>query len=325
MENDLIFATEETLIQPVGGLIVEDPQEQDHVLGATGPDFDVLVEDGHWAPFTPSPELQRNKFGDTFMCVSYSNNNIHEFLLNRLFGEVVNMSDIFLGVGSGTVRNRGNSKRSVAEWKRLNGFVLESDYPFGENTTIDQAYAPLTSELLAKGLRGLDQYTFGYKWLADNSPATIKAGLKYSPVQVDVLGSYKVGKNGYIVWDADYPTYAHEVAIFDYEEGKCWWVFDSESMQFIKFDWNYPFGSPMIHALKRSMNIQIFKKKGQAGLAVKAFGEPSMIVFSGGSIIGEALFKSIYGITEFKQLPIKEVDEWPYPIRHILNCNPYYV
>ena len=34
--NQLTFATQETIVQPVGGLVVEPPQEQDHVLGANG-------------------------------------------------------------------------------------------------------------------------------------------------------------------------------------------------------------------------------------------------------------------------------------------------
>ena len=95
---NIIFATPDTLKQPKGGLVIEAPQEQDHVLGASGPDFDVLCADGHWADFMPVPEIQRTIDGDTFMCVSFSNNNISEFIMRKAFGETVNMSDIFLGV-----------------------------------------------------------------------------------------------------------------------------------------------------------------------------------------------------------------------------------
>lgn len=322
MPKEIVFATEENLIQPTGGLIVEERQEEDHVLGASGPDFTELVKDGQWGEFAPNPELQRNRFGDTFMCVSFSKNNINEMLINRMYGESYNFSDIFLGVGSGTIRGRGNSKRTVADWQRLNGFVLEGEYPYTSETTLDEAYQALTKELLAKGLKGLDQIAFAYKWLPDNGVQSIAKGLTFSPVQVDVLGSYKMNKNGYVVWDENNPVYAHEVAIFGYEEGKCWYVFDSESMQYIKFDWWYPFGSPMIHALKKTMNIQLLKKKGSPAICVKHHGEASLIAFSGGSVIGEELFKSIYGVDNFSQLPIKEVDEWPFPIRHLLNTNP---
>ena len=321
MPREIIFSTEENLKQPKGALIVEKPQEQDHVLGATGPEFEVLCEDGQWADFAPDPELQRNRFGDTFMCVSFSKNNIDEFILRKRYNEVFNFSDLFLGVGSGTVRGRGNSKRAVAEWKRLHGYVLEGDYPFTSETTMDEAYKPLTKALLAAGMKGLDLMSFNYKWLVDNSAQSIMGGLRFSPVQVDVT-NYKM-KDGLVIWNPNSPDYNHEVAIFGYIEGKEWWVYDSENDQFLRYAWNYPFGSPMIHSCKRNMNVQIYKKKGQAGLAVKAYGEPSLIVFSGGSLTGEAQFKSIYGIEDFKNLPIKEVDEWPFPIRHILNCTPY--
>lgn len=327
MSEKIIFATKKTLKQPSAqGLVIEAPQAKDHILGAAGelggPAFEILVPDGQWAPYMPESELQRNDFGDTFMCVSFSLNNTHEALLKRLYDEIINKSDLFLGVGSGTVRGRGNSKRAVADFNRLNGFVLEGDYPYLRSTTLDDAYKPLTRALLEKGKKSLDIFDFGYKWLADNGYVSIKDGLKYSPVQVDVSGSYKMDRNGHVVWDRNNEAYTHEVIIFGFEEGKCWHVFDSETEQFLKFTWFYPFGSPMIHSVKKNMKIQLFKKAGQAGIAIKHVSEPSMIVFSGGSVSGDALFKSLYGIKDFKELPITEVAEWPFPVRHMINTNP---
>lgn len=318
----------EDLIQPVGGLIVEAPLEQDHVLGATGdqiggPDFEVLVPDSHWAPFVPSPELQKNRFGDTYMCVSYSNNNAHEFLIKQKFKEDVNMSDLFLGKGSGTIRGQGNSKRGVAEWKRLNGYVLESEYPYTPDTTLDKAYAALSKDLLDKGKANLSKgYEFLYKWLgaASQTPQALLEGLKYSPLQVDVGGSYAMNSKGYVVWQGG--SYNHEVLVFDYEIGKCWWVFDSETMQYLKFAWTYPFGSPMIHAVKKKAMLQLLKKIGQSGIAVKHPTEPCLIAFSGGSVSGDNLFKAIYGIVSFSQMELTEVQEWPYPIKHLIQTFP---
>jgi len=323
---EIIFATPEDLKQPVGGLVVESPQDEDHVLGAegaTGPDFDVLVDDGQWANYAPNPELQRNRFGDTYMCVSFSANNIAEFLVKRQYDEFVNWSDIFLGIGSGTIRGSGNGKRKVADWRRLNGYVLESDYPYTQDMTLDQVYSPLSASLLALGKKNLNFYSFLYKWLGDNSVQSLMNGLKYSPLQVDVSGSYRMDANGYVIWDESNPVYAHEVAIFGYEYGKCWYVFDSETLQYLRFAWNYPFGSPMIHAVKRNMHIEILKKKGGSALCVKTSGEPSLIAFSGGDITAETLFKSLYGISDFKQIPITEVAEWPYPIKHVFHSQAY--
>ena len=321
--SELVFATKKTLKQPVGGLIVEAPQEQDYVLGATGPEFEMLVPSGQWHDFLPVSELQRNRHGDTYMCVSFSLNNIHEFLVKRKYNEEINKSDIFLGVGSGTTRGRGNSKRTVADWNRLNGFVLETDHPYTKEMTLDEAYRALSAMLLETGRRQLEGWEFGYKWLPSNGVFSMTNGLKISPLQVDVSGSYKMNSQGCIAWDKGNPAYDHEVTIFGYEDGKCWHVFDSETEQAIKFAWGYPFGGPMIHSVvKKKTGIQLYKKVGQSGIAFKHISEPSLIVFSGGSVEGGGLLLSLYGVSNFSELPIVEVVEWPYPIRHMLNTNP---
>lgn len=328
MKPKIVFATKETIIQPKSlGLVLEAPQEQDHILGGpigsiAGPDFDVLVEDGQWANYAPKAEVQLNRYGDTFMCVSFSKNNVDEFIALRKYGETINFSDIFLGKGSGTVRNSGNGKRAVAEWKRLNGFVTEEEYPFTPDMTLDQVYQAIPADLIKKAIKNLAQYSFFYKWLGNSSPQSLMEGLKYSPLQVDVTGSYPMDANGYVIWSKSSPVYAHEVVIFGYELGKCWHVFDSEASQFIRFAWDYPFGSPMIHSVKKNMKIRIYKKKGQSALAVKHCSEPSLIAFSGGSVQGGDLFKSLYGVKDFKEIEITEVDEFPFPIRHLINTNP---
>lgn len=314
--------SQEEIVQPKGGLVLEERRGEDHVLGASessGPAFAVLQADGQWLPFLPDPELQRNDFGDTFMCVTFSLNNVHEALINRIYGETVNFSDPFLGVNSGTVRGYGNSKRAVADSKRLEGCCLEGEYPYLKTMTLNDVYRPLTDDLLRKGKRQLDHWQFAYKWLSDNSAQSIKEGLKYSPVQVDVSGSYKVGPNGYIVFDRQNPAYNHEVAVVGYEDQKCWFILDSESQQLLKFEWGYPFGSPMVHAASKTMRIQIWKEKGKPALAVKHVTQPAMIAFSGGPVVGEDLFKSLYGIQSFVQLPITEVERFPFPIHYLLN------
>uniref|UniRef100_A0A6H1ZC94 Putative peptidase n=1 Tax=viral metagenome TaxID=1070528 RepID=A0A6H1ZC94_9ZZZZ len=320
--KNIIFADDKTIKQPKGALIVEKPQEQDHILGGeAGEDFDILMENGQWLDERPEPELQRNNKGDTFMCVTYSLNNIHEYIYKKRYDEIINFSDIFVGVGSGTIRGRGNSKRTVAEWKRTHGWVKEGDYPYLDDMTLDEVYKPLTSALLKKGLEGLDLATTRYKWVGDNSATAIKAGLKHSPVQVDVQ-QYNI-KNGIVYWNSVSQAYIHEVAIVGYVDGKYWIIEDSENEQYLKYAWNYPFGSPMIHCIKKTMKIEILKKKGHSALCVKTYDEPSLIAFSGGDITAETLFKSVYGIRGWNEVPIKEVDEWPFPIKHIFNSNPY--
>lgn len=315
------FATQETLIKPVGGLINQDRDENDHVLGAalSGPDFEILIPDGQWETYLPASELQRNNNGDTFMCVSFSHQNCCEFIISRRYGEILNMSDIALGVMSGTVRGQGNGKRTVAECARVNGFVLEEDYPYTEKMTLDQVYSPVPASIKAKAKENLKKWSLNYKWVSDNTPRGLQEALKYSPVQVDVTGGYEMDSRGIVVYDGQ--PYIHEVTIFGYEPGVCWYVFDSEASQYIRFAWNYKFGSPMIHSIKKKMQIQILKEKGNSALAVKHFSEPCLIAFSGGSVEAQALFKSLYGIVDFSQLPIIEVDKFPFPISHLINTN----
>jgi hypothetical protein len=321
MKTAIRFANKETVIQPVGGLILEDPHAEDHVLGATGPELEILVPDGQWDKYIPPVEIQRNRHGDTFMCVSFSFNNCIEAILNKKYGDTTNRSDIFLGVGSGTKRGSGNSKRTVADWARLNGFVLESEYPYTEEMTLDEAYKPLTAALFAAGKKNLEKVETGYQRLADNSVKSMLAGLPISPLQVDVQARYKMNSSGYVIWDPAL-GYAHEVTIFGYEKGKCWYVNDSETKQNLKFRWDYPFGSPMVHSAKKKMKIEIFKEKGKPALAVKHVAEPSLIAFSGGSVQAEHLFKSLFGVDSFSQIPITEVSKFPYPIKHLINTNP---
>ena len=321
MPKDIVWATKETVVQPKGGLVIENPQEQDHVLGAAvaGPDFEVLVPDGQWHAYLPGAEIQRNRFGDTFMCVSFSHQNACEIIVNRRYGDLMNMSDIFLGVGSGTTRGEGNSKRAVAEWARLNGFVLETDYPYTPDMTLDQVYAPLTAALLAKGKANLDKWSFLYKWVGSSTPGALKDALRYSPLQVDVTGTYPMNEKGIVQYDKS--PFCHEVLIFGYEDGVCWHVFDSEASQYIRFAWDYPFGSPMLHSLKKKATPMIYKEKGKPALAVKHPTEPLLIAFSGGSVRASDLFFALYGATDFKQLPIKEVDKFEFPIGHLINTN----
>lgn len=307
------FATPETTKQPTGGLIVEAPQPQDHVLGATEKPLEVLVTDGHWAPFAPPHVLQRNRFGqDTYWCVTFSINSNHSFILNKRYGEALDKSERFLAIGCGTERGRGTSKRNVADWNRLNGFVPESDCPFTEDTTLDQAYLPLDVALFPKGKDSLNQYEFRYQWLwsnnvPDNSTQALRIGLQYSPLQVDVEGQYVYGDKGYIVNAGN--DYTHEVDIFDFELGKCWWVFDSETLQVLKFDWLYNFGNPMIHSIKKKVPM---KYKIQNNNAVFKLDPVSLTLIPYGSGYAYKIFEGTVdyqGITEVPTLA-----DLPYPL-----------
>ena len=310
------FATPETIKQPLGrGLIPSVLKPEDHIMGAgvfTGPEWTILQPDGQWNAFEPQAELQRDAYGDTYACVSFSCNNVHEFLHNKLYGVALNKSDRFLAIGSGTVRGQGNSKSTVAEWNRTNGFVLEQFCPYDSNTTLDQFYSPINQDLKAQGFLALNTYLFGYKWLQDNSPANLKLGLTYSPVQVDVEGQYAFNAKGYVINGGG--AYCHEVMIFGYEDGVCWYLFDSESLQWLKFDWGFKFGSPMIHSLTRKPMPILYKQNSSPAIYALDEEKKTLVAFADGAINGSELFKTLYGVSNFSQLKIIHVDVLPYQI-----------
>lgn len=262
---------QEDLKIPKGGLILTPQKPEDYIMGATSPiEKVVLQENGQWDGFLPIVEIQRlpdNQYEqESYMCVSFSNQNCKEILHKRKYGYEINMDDQYLGVGSGTVRGQGNSVSGVAEWSRKNGWIKEKGRFAWEN--MDQVYTPVTQEELAEGLKSLEVYESKYAWLPRgfnsqvSSIETLKEHLKYGPVQASVDGSaYTFNQQGYI---GTFVNYTHEIVIFGYEEGKYWKIFDSETQQPLRFAWDYPFGFPMLHDFKKKVVTEVVRQTGKA-------------------------------------------------------------
>jgi len=300
------FADPQNIKQPKGGLILEERDERDHILGAAV-SWPIINRSGQWRDFAPVPELQRNKHGDVYGCVSFSYNSIHEFLHKKLYNTEINFSDRFTVVGSGTIPYRGNGKRTVAEWGRKNGWVEEARWPYTSEMTVDEYYnnGKISQEILDEGKQNSRKLEKGYQWLPNNSIESIMDGLTRSPVQVDVE-KYQFNSKGNIINSNS--GNIHEVAIFGYRNDY-WEVWDSENLQFIKIDFDYKFGNPMIHSLKKKIMFEIYKKKGEPALYRLNQKDGLLVPFSDGVIPGGDLFKTLYVDYFFK-----EVDELPYPI-----------
>lgn len=312
----ITFATPETIKQPSGGLIVEKPLEQDHVLGATETaiQWERLVPDGHWQDYQPVSERQSSKYGNTFGCVGFSLNSNHEFIHRKRYNEEINKSDRLTVVGSGTEPGRGNSKRTVAEWSRKNGWVEEWRWPFDFEMTIEKYYngGIVPPELLALALKKLAQYETGYQWLPDNRLETILDGLQFSPVQVDVE-AYMFNSRGYVINSGR--GYTHEIDVFDHEGTDCLWGYDSERDQYVKIDRSYNFGYPMIHHFKKKfMTLKLYKKIGAPAIYVKHWSQNLLIPFTSGYVPGGDLFKSLYGVEKYSDLEREDVEELPFPV-----------
>lgn len=301
---ELTFATKETIKQPKNKIpLKHEIKPNDHVMGVgffTGPEWKVTCFHGQWTDIVIKVEIQKNIFGDTYWCVTFSCNNCHEILHVKLYGVEINKSERFLAIASGTIRGQGNSKGKVAETNRTVGFVKEEACPFLPSTSIDEAYAPLDTKLYDLAKQSLAMYEFGYKWLKDNKPETLKVGLQFSPVQVDVE-SYAFNEAGLIINSGG--DYIHEVIIIGYVEGEYWIVMDSENQQFVKFDWGYNFGTPMIHNLKKKFMPLIYKQQGSPALYFKHWSQDLLIPIADGVLVGGDLFKTLLGTSDYSSIP----------------------
>ncbi len=298
--------------------IPQDRTVSDHVLGGPGPTWEPILKEGKWLDFLwADPEIQRVDDGDLYWCVTFSHNSAWRFIWRvRYQGEDFNTSERFPAIGAGTQRGRGIGKSALMEWCRQNGFVLQADCP--TPNTLDAAYAPLDKALFAKGKANLNTVEIGYKYLENNSEAVIKAGLAFSPVQVDVQ-NYSFNAQGYIINNTANPDYVHENLVAQ-DMGGFWASWDSENKQWLKYDKSYRFGSPTIHSIKKKVPM-LYKKNGQRAIAVKMWNEPALIAFSDGVLAGGDTFKSLFGVSDYSQLPRQDVEEWPFPIKYILHSD----
>lgn len=321
------FATKQNLRQPNGALILVDDKLEDYVLGGLNPkNLGVAISDGHWAKyFEQMPiEIQRVADGDTFGCAGFADNNIDEALHIHQYGDL-DMSDIFTVVGSGTVRGQGNSMKAASEFKRKNGFLLESELPYNNSMTLDQFFAKPSAEKYALAKTKLDTYEFGYLNGRGNNVSAILEDLKISPIKIAVEGNYAMDSNNRLINSTF--LYTHAVVLFDFviENGQVveWWIYDSEQSQFLKMSPTYKFVAPLIKTLKKSMK-NLYRQQGQAAIGLYIPDAGGIVLYRDGQVNGNlmvqggSIFKAMGWTYDMAQI----VDKWPYPILGTFGVEP---
>ncbi len=215
-------------------------------LGAKLPQ-EVLCEDGDWSLFLPKLEIQKNKYFDTYSCTNFANNNCSEAIHLKRYGEEIDYSERYSAVISGTIPNRGNSHVNVAESRRKKGSVLEVECPFTDEMTSSQYFSKVSDELLAKGLKWVESYEYGYEKIP--SINDFQEALKYSPLQVAVDSHTNKRYN----WNrAD-----HSVMLYKWDKSKKkWLIFDSYLNRFQEYDVDYPFSSALRFHYKKIIKIK---------------------------------------------------------------------
>lgn len=238
--SEKIFGFDEELEKAL-----QKPQDYEY-LGATKIKTEILVPDIDWRKFYPALEVQKNKKGDTYMCVSFANNNIKEMIHKRRYNENINYNDITLGTMSGTVRGRGNSHNNVAETVYKKGVDLEKYNPYTENTTLDEAYKYPTKDTLKRCLKWTTEYEYGYERVKKEH---FKEALKESPIQIAVDSG--------ATSSSQFRNLDHSIVLGHIDKKGYGYTFESYPDRPTKYDPDYPFSYGMKHWYKKVIKVKI--------------------------------------------------------------------
>ena len=85
----------------------------------------ILRENGDYRDLVVVEKPLKKNGVETMNCTSFGNHAGERIFIKAKYGEDVNDSERFSGIGAGTTE-RGNSVHRVCEWQRLNGFIPES-------------------------------------------------------------------------------------------------------------------------------------------------------------------------------------------------------
>jgi hypothetical protein len=149
-------------------------------VGGTIP-YEVRNPSGNWDASLPPGEWQKFNSFETMACVTYSALNSIETQLKFLQGWTPNFSDRYIAKMSGTTP-QGNHLWKVADTIRLEGLVLESEWPTPPSFSWDTYYAEVPETVKAKAVK----YDIAYEWLTSIEKDYLLKELKHTPIQIVV-------------------------------------------------------------------------------------------------------------------------------------------
>lgn len=318
------FVQPDKVRQPQGGLILTEPAPTDYILGSKDPkNIGVGISDGHWAKAAERVpiEIQRVADGNTFGCTVFADNTIDEILSVYQYNEEVDISDRLVNKMSGTIRGQGNSMKASAEWKRKNGWVWEKEWPYNRQMTLDEFYADIPQEILDKAKMMLNIYETGYLDVPGTNNATTIKALTVSPIKIAIEGFYLFDSDGRLRNSTT--GYNHAVVLIDFKaiNGKVeeYWVYDSETDQFLKMRGDYIFKAPIVKTLKKKPMPKLYKKKGEPAIYALDPETSTLVPFMSGVVAGGRFFKTAYGVNSYTEMPRvtdaqgEDWDELPFP------------
>jgi hypothetical protein len=221
----------------------QDPKRRKLVLGA-GKDPDIIFPDGHGhLKFQPKPQMQFNRKFDTYSCTNFAVAKAIMYDLRERFnqdGEFnnVNISEMHFAQLSGTVHKKGNTIRNALVCPENNGWVDEVDYPFTENTTVEEFFADTPIEIIVKGKTKLHRFKFNWKPLSYSSDVPKGQIVEALKMKVVICAVYAwASENGYY---KSYGNPNHATLIVDYKiiDGQVYPIFDDTYPADGQFDTN---------------------------------------------------------------------------------------
>lgn len=232
------------------GLINKNFNQDDYILGVV--DKPVLNESGDWSDFLPKKEIQKDQWGDSFGCVSFSALNCIEILF-KFNKDQKNFSDRYTIVKSNTIPKFGNSVKNVAESIRKDGVVLEEDYRFKSNTE-EEFYQQIPVEVEKKSFKipVLWEYVKFYNKDVIKRNEKIADSLKYGPIQACV---FAWGEKKGSIYQKNDKNQNHCVTIFSAKKGEYFKVFDHYENDIKFLAWDFNFGACLMFSLDGVVNI----------------------------------------------------------------------
>lgn len=200
-------------------------QPTDYIAGVNSPlAYQIILDDGNWKPYTPTPEVQWGKGGDKMNCVTQSYHNVCETRLTYLIqnGKLperhlsflrdngyidangkVNFNDRISAILNNTTKD-GNWLYVVADSARNYGLFPETILPSDENLSWEEYYnkALITPEILEVGKKFRELFEMPYEWVSVTQSELLKH-LKHAPLQI-VFPNHAVCE---VFGEADIVTY----------------------------------------------------------------------------------------------------------------------
>lgn len=232
------------------GYIQVEPTPEDFLFGDGQLGDKPIQPDGQWDAFLPPDEFQDANGFETYACVSEATNNCEETLEKQEYGDTIDHSDRLLATLSGTGDKKGNDPNTVAECRKKQGYVLESEYPFKADT-FNEFYKPVPTAIQVLAKTNVQKNTFGHSWVSNPTPQRMMDALTYSPLSAGVYAWTFDTQTGYAIRPPGALS-THDVEIYGYVLNKYWKCFDSYNNSHKKIAWDFGFDGVKRYTLHRN-------------------------------------------------------------------------